>query len=90
MGLKKDINYHYKRGAKFVVVGHGAIYGTGDTPDLAWDEAIRCMGSQSQQGIHLPGTQCFDAAPNGPMVNDWLTRSGTDTTTSEKGPSDVE
>jgi hypothetical protein len=90
MGLKKDISYHYKRGAKFVIVGNGAIYGTGDTPDSAWDEAIRCVGPQSQQDIHLPRARCFGAAPNGPMVNDWLTRSGADTTIFEKGPNDVE
>jgi hypothetical protein len=90
MGLKKDISYHYKRGAKFVIIGSGSLYGVGHTPEAAWDEAIRCMGTESERDTYLPRAQCFHAAPNGPMINDWLTRSGTVATTREKDLSDVE
>jgi hypothetical protein len=69
-GLKDDINDLLQAGAKFVVITDVAIHGHGDTPDAAWLDAIVKSGADA-----LGDAQCFDAAPDGAMINTWVTWS---------------
>jgi hypothetical protein len=68
-GLNDDINDLYQAGAKFVVITDAMIHGQGSTPEEAWAAAI--AGSDADA---LGDAQCFDAAPDGAMINDWHTR----------------
>jgi hypothetical protein len=68
-GLKDDINALWQRGEKFVVITDAAIYGHGSTPEEAWANAIAEAGADA-----LGDAQCYDAKPDGAMINEWHTR----------------